>query len=286
MHTVHTQSDRRAPSELWDSCCVFIAWTSVSMDSCIPFAFAYLIPLMLPSYTRRRPPLPRFTVSLYIWDYVEFDKLINMLYRNRTLLLFFFFFFFLLFLFCSVLLRFSAQSPQSGEEHMHSAWPSCTISNNVMLFCYQMKMFYLWSLRHIIVVILSHDVCFSTSKSKVFLFSLCLFVCPCKKILLHRHSLFRLCYVLALLHLPSTRSSKMPHKSKGSSSWYPVSSITVGHTAMWKVCLLIFFSLNESSSVMLEPGGGEGDTRGSPRIEVAFSQQHRQLKGRKSSGSC
>lgn len=84
------------------------------MDSCITFASPYLILPMLPSYTHIR--LPQFTVSLYIWHYVDFEKLINMLYRNRNLFFFF------------SISHFSAQSPLSGEEHMHSAWlPSCTI---------------------------------------------------------------------------------------------------------------------------------------------------------------
>lgn len=43
-HTYIQYTDRRTQTELWESCCVFIAWTSVSMDSCIPFASAYLIP--------------------------------------------------------------------------------------------------------------------------------------------------------------------------------------------------------------------------------------------------
>lgn len=43
-HSYIQYTDRRTQTELWESCCVFIAWTSVSMDSCIPFASAYLIP--------------------------------------------------------------------------------------------------------------------------------------------------------------------------------------------------------------------------------------------------
>lgn len=68
----HNQIDMHRQTELWELCCVIIAWKSVSMDSCIPFASAYLIPPSLPCIQTLSPPL--FTVSLYIWHYMEFGK--------------------------------------------------------------------------------------------------------------------------------------------------------------------------------------------------------------------
>lgn len=131
------------------------------MDSCITFASAYLIPLMLPSYTHGR--LPRFTVSFYIWHYVELEKLINMLYRNRNLFVFFFF-----------LLNF-LNSSHGVERNTCTQLDLQVAQFKIMSCCFvtKWKCFYLWSLRHIIVLILSHATC--TSKTKVFLFSLCLF---------------------------------------------------------------------------------------------------------------
>lgn len=75
----------RWTQELWESCCVFIAWTSVSMDSCIPFASAYLIPLTLPSYTQTFPSV--YSVTLYLALCGDW-QLINMLYRNGYLIFF------------------------------------------------------------------------------------------------------------------------------------------------------------------------------------------------------
>uniref|UniRef100_A0A672JL20 G protein-coupled receptor kinase n=1 Tax=Salarias fasciatus TaxID=181472 RepID=A0A672JL20_SALFA len=45
---------------------IFRRHVSDGADTCIPFASAYLIPLMLPSYTHKHTRLPQFTVSLYI----------------------------------------------------------------------------------------------------------------------------------------------------------------------------------------------------------------------------
>lgn len=52
---LHTQPDRRTQTDLWESCRVFIAWTSVSMDSCIPFS------LLHTSFHRRYHRIPNNT---------------------------------------------------------------------------------------------------------------------------------------------------------------------------------------------------------------------------------
>lgn len=126
------------------------------MDKCkygqlYPFASAYLIPLMLALYTIQHRRLPQFTVSLYIWHDVEFEKKqSNMLYRNRNLL--FFFFFLLSFL----------HSPRRVERNTCTQ-PDLQVAQFKIMSCYffiKMKMFYLWSSRHIIVLILRHASCF------------------------------------------------------------------------------------------------------------------------------
>lgn len=107
--------------------------------------------------TRRR--LPRFTVSLYIWHYVE----INMLYRNRNL--FFFccccFFFFAQF-FCTVPMEWRGTHALSLTYKLHNFKCHAVSSLNE-------KCFYLWSLSHIIV---SHAACFLHQKCSC---PLCLF---------------------------------------------------------------------------------------------------------------
>lgn len=73
------------------------------MDSCILFASAYLIPLMLPLYT-----VQHANVSISLQCHFIFDimwKQFNMLYRNRNLEFFFFF--------CSIFLH----SPHGVERN-------------------------------------------------------------------------------------------------------------------------------------------------------------------------
>lgn len=149
-HTLHTQNqiDAHTQVELWEASCVFVSWTIVSMDSCITLASAYLIPLMLPLYSHRR--LPRFTVSFYIWHYVEFDKLINILYRNRNLWRSLFF------LFCFVFLHSS-----HGAERNTCTQPDLQVAQfKIMSCCFvtKWKCFYLWSLRHINVDIVTRHL--------------------------------------------------------------------------------------------------------------------------------
>lgn len=118
-HThIHTQSDRCTQTELWELCCVFIAWTSVSMDSCIPL-------LLHTSFHWCYHCIPYSTdVSLGLQCHFIYDMMWSLKNKviccTETEIVFFFSSFFSA--------QFSAQSPWSGEEHMHSAWlPSCTI---------------------------------------------------------------------------------------------------------------------------------------------------------------
>lgn len=65
---IHTQSDRHTQTELWESCCVFIAWTSVSMDSCIPFSLLHTsfhrCYRRIPYNTQTSPSV--YSVTLYL----------------------------------------------------------------------------------------------------------------------------------------------------------------------------------------------------------------------------
>ena len=123
-----------------------------------------------------------------------------------------------------------------------------------MLFCYQMKMFYLWSLRHIIVLILSHAVSFLHPKLKCT--SCSPYAFSVLKTLLHSHCLFVVLFFFSPF-CPFTLILnvlfKMPHKSKGSSSCF-VPNCNRRHRlsrAMWKVYFIwIFF--NQSSSLSSE----------------------------------
>lgn len=87
-----------------------------------------------------------------------------------------------------------------------------------MLFCYQMKMFYLWSLRHIIVLILSHAACFLHPKLKCSCSPYAFFLENIAASPLLSNVQILLCSFAPSDTLPSTCSSEMPHKSKGSSS--------------------------------------------------------------------
>lgn len=185
--------------------------------------------------------------------------------------------YFCLFVFCFVLIcQFFLHSPPwSGEEHMHSAWLTrCTISNNVMLFCYQMKMFYLWSLRHIIVLILSLAAFLSTSET---------FKCSCSPyafstwtILLHSHRCFMYSFLFFLFlytcfahrHLPLMCSSKCLTNLKGLP--LVLCPNVIKDTGYKQLCER--FTLSESSLISpaplcQSPRGGRGDgedSRGSP----------------------
>lgn len=172
----------------------------------------------LPYNTQTSPSVYSVTLYLTLCG-------INMLYRNRNLEFFFFAQF------------FSAQFPPPlewwGTHALSLTSKLHNLKKNVMLFLHQMN-FYLWSLRHIVVLILSHAACFLHLNLK----------CSCSPYAFFFH--FKHCCIAIVVTCtvffyiwPLNMLFKMPHKSKGPSSCLrPKRNRTHRvSTATWKVYL-------------------------------------------------